>query len=79
MLRRNGAGQPLRTLPARPVWECLMPPATHPANEAERLAALRSYAILDTGCEASFDILSGFAARLPDRAGLAGGWLRGGR
>jgi len=41
-----------------------MPPAPHPANEAERLAALRSYAILDTDCEAGFDILAGLAARL---------------
>jgi signal transduction histidine kinase len=41
-----------------------MPPAPHPANEAERLAALRSYAILDTDREDGFDILAGLAARL---------------
>jgi len=41
-----------------------MPPAPHPANEAERLDALRSYAILDTDREDGFDILAGLAARL---------------
>jgi diguanylate cyclase (GGDEF)-like protein len=35
-----------------------------PPNEAERLAALRSYEVLDTGCEAAFDNLAVFAAKL---------------
>jgi PAS domain S-box-containing protein len=41
-----------------------MPRALLPWNEAERLAALRSYQILDTANEASFDNLVRLAARL---------------
>jgi diguanylate cyclase (GGDEF)-like protein len=41
-----------------------MPPAPIPANELERLASLRSYAILDTACEANFDDIARLAARL---------------
>lgn len=35
-----------------------------PDNEMERLATLRSYAVLDTACEASFDDIARLAARL---------------
>jgi diguanylate cyclase (GGDEF)-like protein len=35
-----------------------------PSNEAERLAALRSYDVLDTICEASFDNITQMAAQL---------------
>ncbi len=38
--------------------------ATGPLNEAARLDALRSYAVLDTPPEAAFDRITGFAARL---------------
>jgi len=41
-----------------------MQPAPIPANEIERLATLRSYAILDTACEQSFDDIARLAARL---------------
>ena len=41
-----------------------MLPAPLPANEAERLAALRSCAILDTACDAAFDGLVRLAAKL---------------
>ena len=41
-----------------------MPPAPLPPTEAERLAALRSYDILDTACEAAFDELASLAAQL---------------
>ncbi|NKE43636.1 sensor domain-containing diguanylate cyclase [Roseomonas frigidaquae] len=41
-----------------------MPAAALPANEAERLAALDSYEILDTACESAFDDLARLAARL---------------
>jgi len=41
-----------------------MPPASLPPNEAERLAALRSYDVLDTACEASFDDIAKLAVIL---------------
>ena len=41
-----------------------MPGALIPINEAERLAALYSYRILDTACEDSFDTIAWLAARL---------------
>jgi len=41
-----------------------MPPAPIPANEPARLAALRSYDILDTTSEAAFDELVALAAEL---------------
>ena len=41
-----------------------MSPAPLPLNEAERLAALQSYRVLDTGSEAAFDDLVALAARL---------------
>jgi diguanylate cyclase (GGDEF)-like protein len=41
-----------------------MPPAPLPTGDAERLAALRSYEILDTRAEEAFDRLVGLAARL---------------
>ncbi|MBN8873175.1 MAG: sensor domain-containing diguanylate cyclase [Rhodospirillales bacterium] len=41
-----------------------MQPAPLPENELERLEALRSYAILDTACETSFDDIARLAARL---------------
>jgi diguanylate cyclase (GGDEF)-like protein len=41
-----------------------MPPAPLPDHEAERLAALRSYDVLDTACEAVFDEIARLAARL---------------
>ncbi|WP_207539268.1 GGDEF domain-containing protein [Sabulicella rubraurantiaca] len=41
-----------------------MPPAPLPAREQERLAALRSYDILDTGADTALDNLVKFAARL---------------
>ena len=41
-----------------------MPAAAIPANEAERLAALRSYDVLDTACEAAFDNIAELAAQL---------------
>ena len=44
-----------------------MPPAPLPPDEAGRLAALRSYAVLDTACEASFDEIARLAARLTRR------------
>ncbi len=43
-----------------------MPPAPHPLNEVERLAALHSYDVLDTACEAAFDNMARLAARLTD-------------
>lgn len=43
-----------------------MPPAPLLASELERVAALRSYAILDTACEARFDEIARLAARLLD-------------
>ncbi|MGG5807887.1 sensor domain-containing diguanylate cyclase [Falsiroseomonas sp. CW058] len=43
-----------------------MPPAPLPPNEAERLAALRSYDILDTVCEDTFDDIARLAAQLTD-------------
>lgn len=43
-----------------------MPRATLPPQEAERLAALNSYDVLDTACEESFDDLTRLAARLTD-------------
>ncbi len=43
-----------------------MPRAQLPWNETERLAALHSYQILDTACEATFDNLARLAARLTD-------------
>ena len=42
----------------------VMPGALIPINEAERLAALYSYRILDTACEDSFDTIAWLAARL---------------
>ncbi|MBK1657725.1 putative bifunctional diguanylate cyclase/phosphodiesterase [Paracraurococcus ruber] len=41
-----------------------MPPAPLPPTEAERLAVLRSYAVLDTEGEVAFDELVALAARL---------------
>lgn len=41
-----------------------MIPAPVPASEAERIAALHSYEILDTGVEATFDDLTALAAKL---------------
>jgi diguanylate cyclase (GGDEF)-like protein len=41
-----------------------MPPAQFPSNEAERLAELREYEILDTACEENFDIITRLAVRL---------------
>lgn len=41
-----------------------MAAAPIPLNEAERLAALRAYAVLDTACEESFDGIVRLAARL---------------
>lgn len=41
-----------------------MPPAPLPPYEQERLAALRSYEVLDTGAEAAFDNLVDFAAKI---------------
>jgi diguanylate cyclase (GGDEF)-like protein len=41
-----------------------MPAAQFPSNEAERLAALRSYEVLDTTCEAAFDNIAEMAAQL---------------
>ncbi len=44
-----------------------MPAAPLPPDEAGRLAALRSYAVLDTACEAAFDDIARLAARLTRR------------
>lgn len=44
-----------------------MPPAPLPGNEPERLAALRSYDVLDTSCEKVFDDIARLAARLTGR------------
>jgi len=41
-----------------------MPPAPLPVNEADRLAALHSYEVLDTACEESFDRIAELARRL---------------
>ncbi|HEY4253744.1 MAG TPA: sensor domain-containing diguanylate cyclase [Roseomonas sp.] len=41
-----------------------MPAAGKPSTEAERLQSLRSYDVLDTACEASFDELTRLAARI---------------
>lgn len=41
-----------------------MPAAPLPANEAERLAALASYDVLDTACEDTFDDITRMAARV---------------
>ena len=41
-----------------------MPAAPLPANEPERLAALRSYEVLDTACEAAFDNIAELTAEL---------------
>src|SRR3569833_1475155 len=41
-----------------------MQAAPIPDNELERLETLRSYAILDTACETSFDDIARLAARL---------------
>ncbi len=41
-----------------------MPAAPIPCNEAERLAALHSYEVLDTTCEAAFDNITEMAAQL---------------
>jgi GAF domain-containing protein len=41
-----------------------MPPAPLPNNERERLAALRSYEVLDTACENAFDSLAKVAAQI---------------
>jgi diguanylate cyclase (GGDEF)-like protein len=45
-------------------WEHAMPAAPPPGNELERLAALESYEVLDSACEASFDNIVRLAARL---------------
>ena len=39
-------------------------PAPHPANEAERVAALRSYDVLDTGAEAAYEDLVALASHI---------------
>ncbi|SDD69128.1 GGDEF domain-containing protein [Belnapia rosea] len=44
-----------------------MPAAPLPEDEAGRLAALRSYAVLDTACETAFDEIAQLAARLTRR------------
>ena len=41
-----------------------MPPAPPPSNEADRLAALRTYEVLDSDCEVAFDNIAAFAAKL---------------
>jgi diguanylate cyclase (GGDEF)-like protein len=41
-----------------------MPPAPIPVTETERLAALRSYDVLDTACEHAFDNIAQLAAQL---------------
>ncbi|MBE9604894.1 sensor domain-containing diguanylate cyclase [Acetobacteraceae bacterium H6797] len=41
-----------------------MPPAPLPISEEQRLAALRSYDVLDSVCESAFDNLAGLAAQL---------------
>jgi len=41
-----------------------MPPAPLPANEPARLAALRSYDVLDTTSEVAFDELVALATEL---------------
>jgi diguanylate cyclase (GGDEF)-like protein len=43
-----------------------MPIAALPARETERLAALHSYEVLDTACEAAFDNIAHLAAELTD-------------
>lgn len=43
-----------------------MPSAPLPSNEAERLAALQSYDILDTACEASFDNIATLASMITE-------------
>ncbi len=43
-----------------------MPAAPLPDNEAHRLAVLRSYDVLDTECEDTFDDITRLAARLTD-------------
>ena len=43
-----------------------MPAAPLPANEMERLAALRSYQVVDSASEAAFDEIARLAARLLD-------------
>ena len=43
-----------------------MSAAALPANETERLAALREYEVLDTACEAAFDNLAELTAQLTD-------------
>lgn len=43
-----------------------MPPSKKPANEAERLAALKRYQILDTESEALFDSIANIAATICD-------------
>lgn len=41
-----------------------MTPIPRPVNEADRLSALRSYDVLDSACEESFDSIARLAARL---------------
>jgi hypothetical protein len=41
-----------------------MPPAPFPGNEQERLAALRSYEILDTSCESAYDHVTKLVAQI---------------
>jgi len=45
-------------------FDCPLSPVPRPANEAERLEALRRYSILDTPAEAAFDRITALAARL---------------
>lgn len=45
-------------------WTHSMPPAPLPAYEAERMAALRSYEVLDSAAEAAFDNLVRLAAKI---------------
>ncbi|MDQ1078101.1 diguanylate cyclase domain-containing protein [Pseudoroseomonas cervicalis] len=42
----------------------IIPPFPVPANEAERLAALRSYQVLDAVCETAFDNIARLAAQI---------------
>lgn len=67
-LRATGFG--IRQLAGKTCFHTLtrrstrMIPPTPIANEAERIAALRSYDILDTACEDCFDIIARIAGRL---------------
>jgi diguanylate cyclase (GGDEF)-like protein len=47
-------------------WSLPVPAAPLPVTEAERLSALRSYDILDTACENTFDNIAELAAQLTE-------------